>query len=259
MFMSVLLVKETEIMKAIAIQILMVLAIIPLSAQASIPSDMANSDYTLVQVVQNAAGSGKAMGTIVSEMIKADRTQSSASIATALVVSPADYNSIIEASIAEGIACSDVVAIALIATDEAMSKEVVEAVIRACPNNQEKELRLVAVRVAKFESGTAVGGAGNTAEEFRELQDAEDAAATALDEIAKQQLLVDQARDDVEEAKNAYDAAVDEFGPESDQAIAAQNILNTSLENYNRELTAMSQLTKPCDPSASPAGEGCTT
>jgi len=218
-------------MKAIATGILLVLAIIPLSTQASISSDMVNPNYTLVEVVQHGLQDGKAMDNIVAEMIKADMDQSSASIATALIVSPGDYEKIILASIGEGVSCSDVVAIALVATDEAMSEQVVEAAIRACPD-QESEIKLCAVAVKKYETDgipSSNGGAGNSAQEFRQLQATLDASKAVSDAVEDQKLVVAQSQAEVATATLSYSVAVEEHGIDSPEAIAQKEILDESL------------------------------
>ena len=92
---------HTEVvMKVILNKLAVLLVLLPAFAFADVKSDMGNSDLSLVVVMQNAMTDGMSAGEAVEAMVKADKSQANAIVATAMIVAPDQYDAIVKAAIA---------------------------------------------------------------------------------------------------------------------------------------------------------------
>ena len=124
-------------MKAKFLAALILSLLIPLSASADIASDMKNPQLSLTAVMQNALAEGMSVADAVTEMLAIEPGQSSAIIATAMVIAPGAYEAIINAAINAGVAADKVVAAALIATDGQNADKIIDAVVAAAPGSRD--------------------------------------------------------------------------------------------------------------------------
>lgn len=207
-------------MKNVFLRALFVLAMIPLVATADIRSDMQNSELSLAQVVQNALDEGMAIDAIVAEMIEVDPSQSNAIIATAMVVQPESYESVISAAINAGVDPSNVLEVALAASDEGNQQEIINATMRSTPADQRAEVQRTAQRLlqpgdraptaARGRSVSATtfsasgGGSASTAETVEEIL-----AASA--EFQETLAAVEQSLANAGFTTDEVDAAVDQI------------------------------------------------
>ncbi len=120
-------------MKARFVIALLVTVLIPFSVSADVSSDMDNPQLSLVVVMQNAIASGMSAAEAVTAMIAAEPSQSGSIVATAMVIAPGEFESIINAAISAGADASTVVASALFATDGANAQAIVATAISAAP------------------------------------------------------------------------------------------------------------------------------
>ncbi len=151
------------------------MALLPFTSMADVKSDMANAELSLVTVMQNAQADQLSTAEAVTQMIAADASQTSAIVATAMVVAPEDYAAIIKAAIDAGADPATVVASALTATGGENSAGIEAAALAAAPDER-SEIQGAVSRISSAQPVTPTvanasgGGAGVTAEEVVTLQ-----------------------------------------------------------------------------------------
>lgn len=178
-------------MKSIINKAFFLLALLPIMANADISSDMANSELSLAQVVQNAQAEGLDMDAIVTQMIAADPAQSSSIVAAAMVVAPNSFGQIVSAAVRAGADPSSVASAALVANNNSNQAGIVNAIVAAVPPSQRGAVRASvnqaaarvtsttgavntaaarAIRVAATTArGAGGGGAASTADEIQDI------------------------------------------------------------------------------------------
>lgn len=258
-------------MKSMIQRAVFVLAFLPLVVQADIASDMRDANMSLVQVVQNALAEGNDIGAVVAAMIRLDPSQSNSIIATAMVVQPTAFASIITASINAGVPANDVVTVALVASGGRNSGAITSAAVNAAPASEAVAIRAAAGRalaqggdsgsaatdapalVATRATGSGGGGAASTAEEIQTVLVSREAATAAVAAIRTQLTAAGFTNTDINAALDEVTESLQEKETNLTQVVESLNGLVTQI---NAGATTQEILAGINDTISSASGEG---
>ncbi len=178
---------------------LFIVAMLPIIANADIRSDMQDSELSLVQVVQNALDEGMPIDAIVAEMIDVSPEQSNSIVATAMILRAEAFESIILAAITGGAEPTEVVRVALAASDGENERAIVRAVTRAAPESADEVQQLASQltegggpagptatpgpQVEPTIPSASGGGSASTAEDVDNILAASAEVQTVLNEV----------------------------------------------------------------------------
>lgn len=102
-------------------------------SRVGVVSDLFNPNVSVVEAILNALEGGMAIDDVVTTMLKADQSQYTLIIASAIIVSPGHAEAIVTAAIKAGVSPASVVAIVLVAMEGVNTSGIIKAAVVAAP------------------------------------------------------------------------------------------------------------------------------